>query len=45
MCRQPDVTVNPDQGHHLLAANVECMALLTLTGEGTQEQGQQTVFV
>lgn len=43
MCRQPDVTVNPDQGHQLLAANVECTALLTLTGEG--EAGTGTVFV
>lgn len=34
MCRQPDVTVSPDQGHHLLAANMECTALLTLTREG-----------
>lgn len=40
MCRQPDVTVNPAQGHQLRAANVECTALLTLTGEGRQEQGQ-----
>lgn len=40
MCRQPDVTVNPAQGHQLLAANVECTELLTLTGEGRQEQGQ-----
>lgn len=39
MCRQPDVTVNPDQGHHLFAANLECTALLTLTGEGEAGAG------
>lgn len=45
MCRQPDVTVNPDQGHHLLAANMECMVLLTLTGEGEAGAGAANSFL
>lgn len=37
--------MNPDQGHHLLAANMECMVLLTLTGEGEAGAGAANSFL